>query len=166
MMESNTAVRHLLLIFLLSFSGGASAGQQRSIDLRDGSVVVGEIVTAGNGIYSVKTETLGVISLKEADILAIRSRESAPRQGSSADLPPVSQGEGLQAMRQRIMSDTTLMQSVNALKDDPEIQKILQDPALMKAIQDGNLDALKDSPKIQSLMNNPTLQGIYRTLGR
>lgn len=155
-----------LLTGLVLATGNVLADQVRAIDLVDGSVVVGEIVSADHGAYTVKTDRLGIITLKDSDIVAIRTAAQTPGPApSSAQVRPSHHGESLQSVRQRIMGDATLLQSVNALKDDPEIQKILQDPELMKAIQAGNIEALKDNPKIQDLMNNPTVQGIYQTLG-
>jgi hypothetical protein len=154
-----------LLLCLVFSAGDALGGQVSAIELNDGSVVVGEIVTAGNGTYTVKTDKLGTIHLKDTDILAIRSKAAALRQDPFADLPSSNLVEGLRSVRQRILGDPQLMQSVQALKDDLDIQKILHDPELMQAIQSGNWAALTANPKIQAVMNNPTVQGIYQGLG-
>lgn len=117
--------RHSLLTGLMLATGNVLADQVRSIDLVDGSVVVGEIISADHGTYTIKTDRLGIITLRDSDIVAIRTTARTPGPTpSSAQVRPSNQGESLQSVRQRIMSDAALLQSVNALKDDPKIQKI------------------------------------------
>jgi len=46
------------------------------------------------------------------------------------------------------------MQSIMSLQSDPQIQAILSDPAIAKAIQEGDFMTLLGNAKIQALENN------------
>ena len=41
-----------------------------------------------------------------------------------------------------------------SLQSDPQIQAVLNDPTIMKAIQEGDFTSLLGNPKIQALENN------------
>ena len=46
------------------------------------------------------------------------------------------------------------MQSIMSLQSDPQIQAVLNDPTIMKAIQEGDFSSLLGNPKIQALESN------------
>ena len=48
------------------------------------------------------------------------------------------------------------------LQDDPEIQAILQDPEIMKAVNAGDMNALLANPKFSKLMENAKIKAITR----
>ena len=60
-----------LLIFLLVQN--TIAGEVRVIELIDGSTITGEVLSLNNGIYVIKSESLGTIKLEESKIRAIHS---------------------------------------------------------------------------------------------
>ena len=49
-----------------------------------------------------------------------------------------------------------------SLQNDPDVQTILQDPEIMKAINSGDINALLSNPKFMKLLENPTIQDIRR----
>ena len=70
--------RYLLVSACLSAANPAVGAANRDIELTDGSHLVGEIVAVDQGTYTVKSERLGVVRLKDADIVAIRAPGAAP----------------------------------------------------------------------------------------
>ena len=56
------------------------------------------------------------------------------------------------------------MSVLTALENDPQLQDVLQDPAVMDAIRAGNLDALQQNAKVRRLMDNPKIQEINKKL--
>ncbi len=50
--------------------------------------------------------------------------------------------------------DPATVQSIMSLQSDPRIQAVLNDPAIMKAIQEGDFSSLMTNPKIQALESN------------
>jgi hypothetical protein len=146
----------------LVFAVAAEAGQARTIELVDGSVIRGEILSVDNGVYRIGTERLGTVILKDEDIAAIRATPASPS-GPGASVPS-SAGEAA-ALQKQIAGNPQWMQSVTTLKDDPDLQQILKDPVLMQAIREGNLEALQSDPRIQRLMSHPVVQDLQRQLG-
>lgn len=69
-------------------------------------------------------------------------------------------GDAVQALQQRIMSDPRLAGRVEALRDNPNVQDVLADPALLDAINRGDLGALMANPKIQRLAEDPAVQDL------
>ncbi len=70
----------LCTIFLLLFMTlpvAVHAGELQEIVLIDGSVIVGELVSLTNGIYTIKTATLG--DLKEQNARVDTSRDKSVR---------------------------------------------------------------------------------------
>jgi hypothetical protein len=155
------------LPFLLAGPAG-HAGQLRAIDLVDGSVVVGEILSVDSGKFRVRTERLGVLTLDDADIAAIRAPDAPPATAGptppAAPAAPSGPAGSAAAIQQQILGNPEALRSIEALKDDPELQQILKDPALMKSIAEGNVEAVQSDPRIQRLLANPTIQGIQRLI--
>jgi hypothetical protein len=174
-MLSRTA---LLLAVLCPLAAPVRAADVR-VTLRDGSVVVGEIDSLRDGVYTLRSATLGPVQLKQSDIRHIdmtagaaapparaaaapkgTSPESGSPQGASA---PAARTQ-VEALQQRILGNDAVLSSVIALQDDPQFQAVLNDPAIADAIRAGNLDALVGNPTFRSLLDNPKVREINRQL--
>ena len=70
----------------------------------------------------------------------------------------------VQSLQSSITSDPGMMASILALQNDPDMQAVLSDPELMRAIQSFDLEALQNNPKIQQLMNNSTVRKSHRNV--
>ena len=138
-----------LILFLVSLAGNASAGEVREIELNDGGVIYGEILSLENDILTLKTETFGMVTLDASKILTIRMK---PKTEAA--------GDRLQELRQSMMSDPEILGMIFSLQNDPEIQAILKDPELMKSLSSGDIGALISNPAIIKLLNNPKIQDI------
>ena len=66
----------------------------------------------------------------------------------------------MQSIQSSISSNAGLMTTILQLQNDPDLQAVLNDPELMMAIQEFDLEALQNNPKIQKLMLNPTVKSI------
>jgi len=80
------------------------------------------------------------------------------------------QGEGgqtprLDDMKTRMMSDEGIMAIISSLKDNPDMQAILSDPATMKAVQSGDTGALMNNPAFLKLLDNPQIRAIGKKMG-
>jgi hypothetical protein len=74
-------------------------------------------------------------------------------------------GPDVQGMVTKMQGDEEIMYLINSLKDDPEMQAILNDPETMKAISAGDLSALMANPKIMELLNNQKVREIQKKMG-
>jgi len=143
----------------LMLFAAAVAGELKVIELKDGSVITGEVISLSAGIYTVRSDSLGMIKLEESKIRAIRSK--APGK-SSASGGPAARGNDTQALQQKMMSDQEVMDMIQSLRDDPEFKKVMKDPGVMKAVKDGDISALLTNPQFMKLLNNPTVKEIEK----
>lgn len=144
---------------------GGLAAEGRVVELRDGSVLVGELVGVDGGHYRIRTPVLGEVELPESEVLAIRSAAGAP-----APSPSTSSGssdlQGVMASIQRQMAgDPALADAVTALQGNPEIQAVLADPAFTGLILSGNVAALGADPRFLQLMADPAVQALIGRIG-
>ena len=150
----------LCTIFLLLFMTlpvAVHAEELQEIVLIDGSVIVGELVSLTNGIYTIKTATLGDLKVEDARVKTIRNKS-----GRMAEPVKSSGQQEILAIQQKMLADESIMQLILVLQNDPGFQDILQDESIMKAISSGDFNALMTNPKIVKLMNNSSVQEIKR----
>jgi hypothetical protein len=137
---------------------GASAGELRQIELTDGSMIAGEVLSMEGGIYTVRSAGLGMVRLEESKIRAIRS-------GSPSGIPAAVSGgtaAGVQSVERKMLGDQEVMTLVQSLQNDAEFQKILEDPEIMKAVNAGDIAALTANPRFMRLLSNPIVQDIQK----
>jgi len=154
----------ILLGLFLTYAESGHCGQPREIELTDGSLLVGEIVAADPGAYTVKSQRLGLIQLKDTDIVSIRAVGLGPRQPPQTPNAPAALADGMADLQKKILGNPRMLESVKALAGEPDVQALLRDPELMQAILGGNLGALRNNPKIQKLMTHPTVRDLSRQL--
>lgn len=144
---------NLLAALSLIAAVAAEAGQLQDIELSDGSVVRAEVVSMDNGIYVLRSESLGRIEMPAAKISSISSGKAA--QQSNAVSPTTVQIDGI---RKSIINDPEAMNKIQSLQGDPVVQNILNDADTMRAISAGDLGTLMNDPKIKALMQHSTVQ--------
>jgi hypothetical protein len=154
-----------LLALCLVLVFGPVAAEGRVIELRDGSVLKGELVGAGNGHYRIRTPVLGEIELPESEVVAIRS----PGIGSPSPMSALPGAPDLQAVmagiQRQMVGDPSLAGAIMALQGDPELQAALADPAFSQLILSGNVAALGTDPRFLRLMANPAVQALIGQIG-
>jgi hypothetical protein len=155
-------VRHFLkylILIVLGLSIGLSsalASEMREIELTDGSVISGEIVSLSKGVYTVRSEALGSIQIRESKIRAIRT--AGPRREGT--------GDQVNSIEQKMTGDADIMSMVKSLRSDPDFQEILRDPEVIKAVQAGDIAALMANPKFMKLLNKQAVQRIKDKISR
>ncbi len=132
------------------------ASEIREIELTDGSVISGEIVSLSKGVYTVRSTALGTIQISESKIRTIRTK--GPGGEDSADQ--------LKSIQQKMTGDADIMSMVRSLQDDPDFQEILKDPEVIKAVQAGDIAALMANPKFMNLLNKQSVQQIKNKLSQ
>jgi hypothetical protein len=180
-------VKHcIIVLFLCVGLGSAWAAELREIELRDGSVLRGEIVSLENGTYTIRSDSLGEMRISASDVRVIRfappDRLPAPESATAAQREhpesddinqPVEdlQHSGdlhrqLDDVQRSLATDDSIMQIITSLHDDPDVQSVLSDPKVMQAMQTGDLPALMANPKLMELLANPKIQEIQRRSAR
>ena len=146
---------------------GAAAGVLASptIELKDGSRIEGDIQGIENGVYTVLSPSLGTLHVAQSSIVRIVYSGDAAHADASAGKSPArddSLAREFQQQQSRLAQDPAAMQSIMSLQSDPQIQAIMNDTAIMKAIQDGDYTSLLGNPKIQALDSDERLKQLLQ----
>jgi uncharacterized protein (DUF342 family) len=148
-----------LLIFFIITYNAVNAEERVEIDLVDGTVISGKLVSFDDGIYTIHSTTLGTLKIKEKNVRSIHSMtltaETAPDTYTQTEI---------QSLQQKMLADEDVMKMITSLLQDPDFQEILRDEALMKAISSGDLNTLISNPKFQKLLNKSTVEQIKEKL--
>jgi len=147
----------LVFLFFASVATLVNAAETREIELTDGSVITGEVVSLSGGIYTIKSAMLGTLRIEASKVRVIRL------QGSAA---PSDAGGRVKSLEDKMLGDGEIMDAIRVLQNDPDLQKILQDPEIMKAVQTGDFAALMRNPEFMKLMNKQAVQDINKKLTR
>ncbi len=155
-----------IIFLLIVLCGTAFAAELMDFELTDGTVIHGRLVSYANGVYTIRSKTLGTVKISEDKIKSTR------RAGEAASAQPAAQSAGggygpeVNGMVTKMQGDEEIMSLINSLKDDPEMQALLNDPEVMNAISSGNLSALMNNPKVMELLNNPKVRQIQKKMGQ
>jgi hypothetical protein len=160
-MTKYTSVVLLLIVVLASPAFSAKTGE---LELADGSVVRGEILSVNGGVYRIRTETLGEISLDESKIKNIRL-EGAP--GGTPEKKGIEAftNEQVKALKDRLADDPEIMSLLAELGNDPAVQEVLKDPEIMHAVMTNDFSALLSNPKLKQILENPKIKEISKRVG-
>jgi hypothetical protein len=152
----------VVVVLLVLVHGIASAGMMMEFGLSGGRTLRGRIESQGAGIYTIRTEKGETISLPEKSVGTIHLIET----GDASSAVPTGE-EALRdagALQDSMMRDDVTMELLRSLQDDPEMQRILADPALLAAVASGDLSALSKNPNLKQLLENPKVREIQRRL--
>jgi hypothetical protein len=152
-------------LFLGSLSSAALAGSLSEIELLDGSKLYGEIVSFQKDAYTVRSPSLGTVNIESSKIRLIRlkptSAQTGAQTGVSTGADPSVRSE-IEVLQKSMASDQATMGLITSLQNDPEVQALLKDQAIMSAITSGDLTALMANPQFLKLLENPKIQEIQR----
>ena len=158
--------RSVISLLLLAgiFISTVSAGEISEVQLIDGSVIRGEIISSHGGVYTLKSKTCGTIKIEGSKIRAIRFKNSLGV--NTKERAPITDSPGaqVQVLQQLLMGDQEILRMILSLLNDPDIQGILEDPSLIEAVNRGDIEALSSNPKFMKLLENPSIQEITRKM--
>jgi len=141
---------------LLLLAGMAAAAETRVMELVDGSTITGELLSLSAGVYTIRSSALGTIKINESKVRAIRSKGQS---GAASDT-----GSQVKTLQDTMFGQADIMSMIQTLQNDPEFQKVLKDPEIMKAVQAGDLTALMSNPRFMRLLNNQAVREIQNKL--
>jgi hypothetical protein len=149
----------VVMFLILPLSGVLVAGEIKEIELSDGSVITGEVLSLSSGVYTIRTGSLGTLKIDDAKVRAIRP------QGMSS-FRPSGQISETRALQDKMMNDQDVMGMIQSLKDDPQFTKVLEDPEIMNAVNSGDVAALMANPKFIQLLHNPAVRDIQQKVAK
>ena len=160
-------IKSLFIFFILIFlSSGVYAGEFSEIGLIDGSTIYGEILSFNDGIYTVKSSSLGTIKVAESDIREIRVQSANTKNREYASPGNSSISPEVQALQTFMQNNQEIMAIIFSLQNDPDFQEIMSDPGILNAVNSGDIAALISNPKFMSLLNNHKIQEIQKKLAQ
>ena len=168
-MKEELGLKNILIfcLFFFAFNTAAYCEQLSKIELSDGSVINGEIVTLVNGVYTIKnTATFGEIKVGSEKISKIETANSALSdrptnlidQGNNPDQSQVS------AYGQALMKNPENAAIVTGLAKDPDLRELAKDPELQNAAKKGDIQALLKNPKFMDIVNSAEVQESLKKL--
>lgn len=146
-------IRASFFLFLLLFVQNATAGEIQVIELTDGSTITCEVLSLTNGVYTIKSDSLGTVKLAVSRIRAIRAKSSGINAASSQEI---------KALQEKMLSDKEIMALIQSLQNDPDFKKALEDPDIMKAVNEGDISSLTANPRFMKLLNSATVKEIQQ----
>jgi hypothetical protein len=139
-----------LFVSLLPISFAIQA--ESLIELNDGSRIVGEVVSASQGRYLIRSAVLGEVELEESTIHTIQtSGRNTSNENHQVDLV---------AIQQKIANSPELIQMISALPSEPGIQEVLNDKQLLERMLAGDMETVMRDPRVLRLLANPSVQAI------
>ena len=158
-------MKHNITCFLFFFTAltcNVSAGQLSEIELVDGGIILGEIISRSAGNYIVRSNSLGTVKINESQIRVIRLTSGSSTEKEITNSPNQSVSPDIQNLQTSMMNNKEIMGLVISLQNDPEMQALLKDPDIMAAVQSGDISALMSNPKFMKLLNNAKIKEIQK----
>ncbi|MBZ0167013.1 MAG: hypothetical protein K8I00_09415 [Candidatus Omnitrophica bacterium] len=164
----------ILVLSLVASATAHAESKSKLIHLRDGSSLTGNVLSLNRGVYTVQTANLGIMKVKEEDIISISNPGLAPREAQEAQpyrpgelaprLTTSNLGSQVQTLQGSIMQDPELLQDIQVMMSDPEIVKILTDQAFMEKIMTLDMESIENDPRYRDLMYNPRMRRFIQKL--
>ncbi|MBF0490442.1 MAG: hypothetical protein HQL15_07455 [Candidatus Omnitrophica bacterium] len=162
-MKKHILLLNIVLAALVSQFSVAQASQV--ITLKDGSQVKGDPTGLVDGVYTVHTATMGDVKVNSSEVASIADGSAAPAVPATPGTDPNALNQKIQTAQTALMNDPAMMQQVQAMAQDPEMMKLLSDPALVAAVTSHDVKAIENNPKAQELVNNPKMKALMEQLG-
>lgn len=147
-------------LFFVGLNTSVYCGQINRIELTDGSIINGEIVSYAKGVYVINTASFGEIKVEAAKISKIESSNSpssAAVTGPSVAADNFTQSE-VNAYKQKVMGNPESTAIIAGLVNDPQILEAAQDPQIQNAVKSGDIQALMKNEKFMNITNNPKMK--------
>jgi len=158
----------IIIFCLLSLVLAATAycGQLSKIELTDGSVINGEIVSFVNGVYTINTTTFGEVKLEAKKVFKI---ESANPVMSGTLTNPAAQKDSstsslVSTYGQKLMENPENASIVTGLAGNAKLQAVANDPQIQNAAKAGDIQSLLENPKFMEIVNSPEMQEAIKKL--
>jgi len=154
----------MLRTFLLSLlmtgvlAAGSAAAEIKEVELIDGSIITGEVLSLSSGVYTIRSGSLGTLTIDDAKVRAIRPQ-------SSTSPSPRAAGD-VKTLQDKMLSNAEVMGLITKLKDDPQFKKALEDPDILNAVSSGDIASLMANSRFLELLHNPTVQDIEHKVAK
>ncbi len=158
----------ILSLFIIFSCSSLVFAQEKIIELKDGVVLQGKVLSKDSEFYKISTRTLGAVLVKDSDIVSIKA---APPQSQTGDKKAQDAGPGkidlqpdAQLYQENIINNPELLESMKTLSQDEELTELLADPEVKAAIMNHDVEFLRNNEKFQKFMNNELLHKVIEEM--
>ena len=160
-MRSTIICFFILVIFLV---GNTVASDIAQVQLVDGRVISGKIISFKEGAYTLRSDSLGTITVDESQIQLIRMDPSSADLWAPAGTTNDSIEKTMESLQKSIANDPQIMELIRTLQNDPHIEALIQDETIMDAVNAGDISSLMANPEFIKLFENPSIQQIQKEM--
>lgn len=143
-------MKKLILLFLLL--APAAYGETYKWADSAGTIHFSETLAEVPASYRKSARPLGISTSPGSS-----RASSAPSQGSN-------DFSGVAALKDRMLQDQGVMEQIRALQNDPEMQALLSNPDIIRAVQAGDYSVLVNNPAFLRLLNNLRVKEIGKRM--
>ncbi|MBI5415739.1 MAG: hypothetical protein HZA29_02880 [Candidatus Omnitrophica bacterium] len=162
MMKRNL-FRFFLIVAAMNLALCAHAQSAKTITLKDGSVIKGNVLQLADGVYTLETDNLGKVNVAESEIVSITA-ESAPAPQDTGNVESASFKGQAQEIQTSLLSDPDVMTEIQSIMQDPEIRGVLSDPSFMNAIMSYDPNQIQQNEKTRYLLQNPKFRALMEKI--
>lgn len=163
-MNSHKIMFICVVLSLILCNHGVFAGELMHFELSDGSVIVGKIISFKDGVYTIKSDMVGTINIKESGVRIIRKASAVKDSGNTSKQATSQINKQVEALKPQMLGDEKIRGMIFSLQSDPKFQEIMNDPAILNAINSGNIEALKSNQKFMNLINHERVRQIKKRM--
>lgn len=153
-----------VVFFVLAPVSFIDAAHTSKIELTDGSILEGEIVSFSEGQYTIKSPSLGILKIGESKIRNRRILDpiaTLPK-GAAASVDAAAIQDGAQKVQAVITGDPDIMKSLPELLANPDFQDILKDSEVLNAVEAMDVKTLMANEKFVKAVHDPKIREISR----
>jgi hypothetical protein len=165
-MEHGMKKIFFLIVFVLSAGSLVYGGQKSKIELTDGSILEGEIVSFSKDHYTVKSSILGTLKIEDSKVRTIH-RVDASGMSSKNDMASLDTAavpsEALK-LPPAIAGSLEIMKAIPGLLASPDFQELLKDPEILNAAKSMDFKALMANEKFVKAINSSAIQEIRQKM--
>jgi len=140
-----------LILFLLLLAPAAHAETYKWTDSA-GTIHFSDSLAEVSASYRKSAKPLAISTSPGSFVASL-----SPLQGSN-------DFSGVAALKDRMLQDQGVMEQIRALQTDPEMQVLLSNPDIIRAVQAGDYSVLVNNPAFLRLLNNPWVKEIGRRM--
>ncbi len=116
---------------------------------------------------------LAVTTVAQADTYTWTDKEGTVHFSDSADGVPQTRQRAdeygsvapkVEELKKQMLNDDKTMDLIRAMQNDPDMQALLSDPAVMGAIQSMDIGTLMNNPAFMKMLDNPRVREIEQRM--
>lgn len=158
--------------------------QNSRITLSDNTTIYGTVVGMNNGVYVIKTETMGELNINAENVVSISSLKNNPKSADNlSQIKIIEESDKSQRSKKNTQSnnsgdystslqeqanmrvqsmtmDSNFLDSLMNLSENSMMTDIMNDPEIMDAIGRGDYEFLMQNDKMNGLMESDDIKSL------